>query len=86
MPTVVDGAEGRVVDVGGAPGRVVVTEGRVVVVAGGRVVDVVLGTLVVVVGREGGGGSDGTGTSGTWGNGSCEQSSGSPVSPSTKLQ
>jgi hypothetical protein len=48
------------------------------------VVDVAVGT--VVVGRDGGGGSDGTGTSGRSGNASCEQSIGSPVSPSTKLQ
>jgi hypothetical protein len=75
-PTVVDVTVG---DVG------VVLSRPVVVVVSGLVV-VVVGGTVVVVGRDGGGGSDGTGTSGRSGKGSWEQSSGSPVSPSTKLQ
>lgn len=52
-----------------------------VVVGSGKVVDV-----VVVVGRDGGGGSDGTEMSPSSGNCSWEQSIGTPVSPSTKLQ
>jgi hypothetical protein len=78
VPTVVE-VVGLVVDV----------VGLVVEVSDGRVVEVVPGTVgevVVVVGSDGGGGSDGTGTSGMSGNGWWEQSSGCPVSPSTKLQ
>jgi hypothetical protein len=75
-PTVVVGRPGR-----GCRATVVLGEDTLVDVVD---VDVAVGT--VVVGRDGGGGSDGTGTSGRSGNASCEQSIGSPVSPSTKLQ
>ncbi len=88
-------APGRVV-VGSVTGEevVVVPSGSVVVVVlcGTVVVVVLCGTVVVgrtdvlVVGRLGGGGSDGTGTSGKRGNRSCEQSMGWPVNPSTNEQ
>ena len=58
----------------------------VVVSDGGTLVVVVEVVVVDVVGSEGGGGSGGSSMSPSSGNASCEQSRGSPVRPSTKLQ
>jgi hypothetical protein len=69
----------EVVVVAGVEVVVVSPTGTLEVVVAGCVV------VVVVVGREGGGGS-GKSSMGRSGNPSCEQSTGTPVSPSTKLQ
>lgn len=61
---------------------VVVSDGRVVVVLG----DVVVVDVDDVVGSDGGGGSGGSSMSPRSGKASWEQSMGSPVRPSMKLQ
>ena len=89
------GMSGTLIDAFPSPGVVLdeVVGASDVVVA--TVVDVVVGAVVVVldvdvddevVGRLGGGGSGGNSMSPRSGNASCEQSTGSPVSPSTRLQ
>jgi hypothetical protein len=87
------GMSGTLIDASPSPGVVldevvdttdVVVATDVEVVVGAVVV--VLDVDVVVVGRLGGGGSGGNSMSPKSGKASCEQSTGTPVSPSTKLQ
>jgi hypothetical protein len=89
MVTGVD-VEVELVDVDVDDDVVVVSDGgAVVVVLEVVVVEVVAvdgGCVVVVVGSDGGGGSGGRSMSPRSGNPSWEQSMGSPVRPSTKLQ
>jgi hypothetical protein len=81
----VDGLKPRV-ELVGLVDVVVPVPSTVVVVLGAATDVEVAGATVVVVGKEGGGGRDGSGTSGKSGKSSWEQSIGTPVRPSTKLQ